>query len=92
MYDDALMDERWQQGRLLQTQQVKSWERHGQTVEINQAKESEARQIFARFTAEDEGRSRIHIATCQTAGEAEFIVKAHNDILDRLDWLREEHY
>lgn len=82
MYDDALMREPWQQGRLLRTQQVKRWERNGQTIEIKQAQQKEARTIFARFSAEDEGRSRIHIATCETAGEAEFIVKAHNYLLD----------
>lgn len=82
MFHDDLIREEWQQGRLLQTQQVKSWERHGQTVEIKQHQEMEARMIFARFSVLDQGQSRIHIATCDTAEEAKAIVDAHNKLLE----------
>lgn len=78
MYDDALMREPWQQGITIITQDTKRWNKERRRFND----ELEARMIFARFTAEDQGRSRIHIATCETAGEAEAIVRAHNKILE----------
>ena len=69
----------WSQGRVLRTRQTQQWTpeqwARGQAIE--------GRAVFARFTAADEGRSRILVAQCDREEDARLIVAAP-DLLEAL--------
>jgi len=65
----------WSQGRTLLTDITRRWSK--ETWDRNE--QEERRRIFESFLDEDQGRSRRLIATCESAEDAERIVKAVSD-------------
>lgn len=62
----------WRQGKTLVTRQTRQWS--PQQIAANDAIESLA--VFANFTGQDEGRSRVLIARCERASDAKLVAMA----------------
>lgn len=67
-------DRMWRTGRLLITTQTRHWSQQRR----DEADAIERRSIFAGFTPEDEGRSRLFVYQCDTVEEARSMVEEHN--------------
>lgn len=78
---EAMTDEQaravWRQGTTLLTPITRRWSQYER--DKNEAIENKI--VFANFHDEDEGRSRIHICTCETDEQARRVVESHNKAL-----------
>ena len=63
---------KWSQGITLITANTKKWTNE----QFEKSNEIERKSIFNNFNIEDEGRSRVLIATCENANQAKLIVDA----------------
>ena len=75
----------WRQGMVLSTARTRSMK----PLVYDAARYEESRRIFAHFTAADEGRGRIHVATCERAEDAKLIVQSVNSAGKLAEALRE---
>ena len=62
----------WSQGRTLETPQTRRWTE--EQIESNDREER--RRVFANFSAQDQGRGRHLVATCETEPDAALIAAA----------------
>jgi len=62
----------WTQGRLLDSRDMQNWN----ITQKERAERAEQRMVFSSFHTEDQGRSRILVASCDRVDDARLIAAA----------------